>query len=196
MKQKREPLSVTIRFRDLMAFWALLALLLCLDNIFLHPLPTWSGSPFFLAIASVFAITIMTPVLTFLNWLLLLVIAWWGKVVFDVILSRDKARRGGTNSSNRWTESQSAGDRIEPATEVDDIVPIKHGGAKRDPANLGIWMFGILASAIVGGIVGARYDEYCDTAPNAYTAFSALAGASTFACIRLWLGQRREMAGN
>jgi hypothetical protein len=26
--------------------------------------------------------------------------------------------------------------------------------------NVGIWVFGILATAIVGGIVGSRYDEY------------------------------------
>jgi hypothetical protein len=90
---KRKPWTVTTRFRDLFALWVLLSLLSCLDEIFLHPLPALSN-PFFSAIDHVFAVvcavTIGTIVFAFINWLLLLLTAWWGKVVFDVILSRTK----------------------------------------------------------------------------------------------------------
>jgi hypothetical protein len=54
----------------------------------------------------------------------------------------------------------------------------------------GIWAFGILASAIVGGIVGSRFDEYYSGGLNMI--LGVLAGVFTFACIRLWLGQWRE----
>ena len=60
--------------------------------------------------------------------------------------------------------------------------------------NFGIWVFGILASAIVGGIVGSRYDEYCGCSGGPNMIFSALARAFTFACIRLLLGQWREIS--
>jgi hypothetical protein len=87
---KRKPWTVTTRFRDLFAFWVLLSLLLCLDKMFWHPLyPTWANDSFFVSFGTVvFTVTIGTIVFASINWLLLLLTAWWGKVVFDVILSR------------------------------------------------------------------------------------------------------------
>jgi hypothetical protein len=48
-----------------------------------------------------------------------------------------------------------------------------------------LWVFGLLASAIIGGIVGSRLstDAYSD-----YGVWGALAGMFAFACIRLWFG--------
>jgi hypothetical protein len=49
---------------------------------------------------------------------------------------------------------------------------------------IAIWVFGLLASAIVGGIIGARLDTgYGDG--NGFWGF--LAGMFAFACLRLWL---------
>jgi hypothetical protein len=56
---------------------------------------------------------------------------------------------------------------------------------------LGIWFFGILASAIIGGLIGARLDTGYDNS-GGFSGF--FAGAFAFACIRLWLGQSRQKA--
>jgi hypothetical protein len=52
----------------------------------------------------------------------------------------------------------------------------------------GIWVFGILASAIIGGLIGSRLDDRA--AGGLETILGILAGVFTFACIRLWLGQQ------
>jgi hypothetical protein len=51
--------------------------------------------------------------------------------------------------------------------------------------NIGIWIFGLLASAIVGGFAASLFDkDYAD-----HSAFwGVLAGVFGFACLRLWLG--------
>ena len=48
-----------------------------------------------------------------------------------------------------------------------------------------IWIFGLLASAIVGGIIGSRFDADGGN----YLLGGMLAGMLAFACIRLWLGE-------
>jgi hypothetical protein len=53
----------------------------------------------------------------------------------------------------------------------------------------GIWVFGILASAIIGGVTGSRLDDLATTG-DLITILGILAGVFTFACIRLWLGQQ------
>jgi hypothetical protein len=47
-----------------------------------------------------------------------------------------------------------------------------------------IWVFGLLASAIVGSLLGSRMEP-----PYSYDwgVWGALAGMFTFACLRLWL---------
>jgi hypothetical protein len=53
----------------------------------------------------------------------------------------------------------------------------------------GIWIFGLLASAILGALIGSKLgSEY----NNDSGFFGLLAGAFAFACIRLWLGQSRS----
>jgi uncharacterized protein YcfJ len=52
----------------------------------------------------------------------------------------------------------------------------------------GIWVFGILASAIIGGLIGSRLDDR--STGDLETILGILAGVFTFACIRLWLGQQ------
>ena len=46
---------------------------------------------------------------------------------------------------------------------------------------IGIWVFGLLASAIIGALIGQKLD-YADGG-----AWGFLGGIFTFACIRLWL---------
>lgn len=48
--------------------------------------------------------------------------------------------------------------------------------------------FDLLASAIVGGIFGSRFDYGYN---GDYAIGGILAGMFAFACIRLWLGARR-----
>jgi hypothetical protein len=51
----------------------------------------------------------------------------------------------------------------------------------------GIWICGLLASAIVGGIVGSRFDETSSLyGGTIYWLWGILAGLLTFACVRLW----------
>jgi hypothetical protein len=52
----------------------------------------------------------------------------------------------------------------------------------------GIWVFGILASAIIGGVIGSRLDDLATG--DLMIILCGLAGIFTFACIRLWLGQQ------
>lgn len=51
----------------------------------------------------------------------------------------------------------------------------------------GIWLFGTLAAAIVGGIAGSRFET--SSTSGAMVLFGILAGVFAFACVRLWLGQ-------
>jgi uncharacterized protein YcfJ len=52
----------------------------------------------------------------------------------------------------------------------------------------GIWVFGILAGAIIGGLIGSRIDDRATG--DLETILGMLAGVFTFACIRLWHGQQ------
>ena len=52
---------------------------------------------------------------------------------------------------------------------------------------IGIWVFGLLASAIVGGFVASRFESQYDYSHD-LGLMGALAGIFAFACIRLWLG--------
>jgi uncharacterized protein YcfJ len=63
--------------------------------------------------------------------------------------------------------------------------PDSQGGLMR---TFGIWVFGILASAIIGGLIGSRMDDRATG--DLETILGILAGVFTFACVRLWLGQR------
>jgi hypothetical protein len=47
-----------------------------------------------------------------------------------------------------------------------------------------IWIFGILACGIAGGLIGAQLD-YRDGGPWGF-----LAGAFAFSCLRLWLSEK------
>ncbi len=51
----------------------------------------------------------------------------------------------------------------------------------------GIWVFGLLASAIVGAIIGSKFEDL--VYPRSEGFWGALAGMLAFACIRLWVGQ-------
>jgi hypothetical protein len=57
---------------------------------------------------------------------------------------------------------------------------------------IAIWVFGLLASTIVGGMVGSRFDTY--STDNAF--WGMLAGIFGFICLRLWLaGPRAKSSG-
>jgi hypothetical protein len=49
---------------------------------------------------------------------------------------------------------------------------------------IAIWVFGLLASAIVGALVGSRFDVGYS---GDYGIWGALAAMFAFACARLWL---------
>jgi hypothetical protein len=49
---------------------------------------------------------------------------------------------------------------------------------------IAIWIFGLLASAIIGGLVGSRLEP---TYSDGWGFWGVLAGMLTFACLRLWL---------
>ena len=49
---------------------------------------------------------------------------------------------------------------------------------------IAIWIFGLLASAIIGGLVGSRLQPMYS---YDWEVWGALAGMFTFACLRLWL---------
>jgi hypothetical protein len=51
---------------------------------------------------------------------------------------------------------------------------------------LGIWVFGLLASAIAGGLIGSKFDDGYSSSSGFW---GFLAGVLAFACVRLWLGQ-------
>jgi hypothetical protein len=52
--------------------------------------------------------------------------------------------------------------------------------------SIGIWVFGLLASAIVGGLAGLRVEH--DPPYSIDWLWGILAGMFTFACVRLWIG--------
>lgn len=51
---------------------------------------------------------------------------------------------------------------------------------------VGIWVFGLLASLIAGGLVGGKFSPGWG---SEYELWGALAGALAFACARLWFVQ-------
>lgn len=56
----------------------------------------------------------------------------------------------------------------------------------------GIWLFGILASAIVGRIAGSRFETVSTS--GAMVLLGMLAGIFMFVCLRLWFGQARKIS--
>jgi hypothetical protein len=53
----------------------------------------------------------------------------------------------------------------------------------------GIWVFGLLASAIGGGLLASLLDTNPYNSGPGNAPLGVLAGMFTFACVRLWLGQ-------
>jgi len=49
---------------------------------------------------------------------------------------------------------------------------------------IAIWVFGLLASAIIGGLVGSQLEPKYS---YDWEAWGALAGMFAFACLRVWL---------
>jgi hypothetical protein len=54
----------------------------------------------------------------------------------------------------------------------------------------GIWLFGILACANIGGAVGSRFDDI--GTGGLMMIFGVLGGVFTFACARLWIGSAQK----
>lgn len=61
--------------------------------------------------------------------------------------------------------------------------PSRTGGGVR---TFFIWFFGLVASAIVGGLIGDRLGGYGDGF------WGALASMAAFGCLRLWLAPRKQ----
>jgi len=62
-------------------------------------------------------------------------------------------------------------------------------GFRRNPRAMAIWIFGLLASTIIGGFAGGLVSHLSGSSPYDQTPelLGALAGMFTFACLRLWL---------
>lgn len=56
---------------------------------------------------------------------------------------------------------------------------------------VGIWVSGLLASAIIGGLTGSVFNQPFSTDMGVW---GALAGMLAFTCVRLWLGQRSRIS--
>jgi hypothetical protein len=61
-------------------------------------------------------------------------------------------------------------------------------GFRRNSRAMAIWIFGLMASAIIGWFAGNLAVHLADVSPYAGAeGWGALAGMSAFACLRLWL---------
>lgn len=52
---------------------------------------------------------------------------------------------------------------------------------------IAIWVFGLLASAIIGALIGSAFEPMYS---HDWGVWGFLAGILTFACLRLWLGAK------
>jgi hypothetical protein len=63
---------------------------------------------------------------------------------------------------------------------------------------LGIWLFGLPASGLIGGLLGSLIDIAGGWGFNGTLGyggfFGCFAGALSFGCLRLWLGEARARA--
>ena len=55
---------------------------------------------------------------------------------------------------------------------------------------IGTWLSGLLASAVLGGWVGAFIGQALHA--SIHELFGLVGGMCTFTCIRLWLGQEKS----
>ena len=60
----------------------------------------------------------------------------------------------------------------------------------REIRTIGIWITGLLASSIAGGILGDAIDSGMS---DGYGFLGAVAGALAFTCFRLWRGDAKSM---
>jgi len=59
---------------------------------------------------------------------------------------------------------------------------------------LGIWLFGLLANAIVGRLLASLLDTNPYSSGPGNAPLGVLAGMFTFACARPWLGQSSRIS--
>jgi hypothetical protein len=59
---------------------------------------------------------------------------------------------------------------------------------------IGIWIFGLLAAAIIGGFLGSAYAEhfYPHNSDGLEPIFGVIGGMCVFACLRLWLAPKSK----
>jgi hypothetical protein len=110
----------------------------------------------------------------------------WGKLMFALFLVTHVGSFGGLLTMHMYVKPRQMKPRLERAAKnnISEQVQLR----KRDRSVMGrtiaIWVFGLLASAIIGGLVGSRLQP-----PYSYDwgMWGALAGMFAFACLRLWL---------
>ena len=59
---------------------------------------------------------------------------------------------------------------------------------KMNIRSIGIWIFGLIASALIGAFIASRLGPHGSV--NEYFNYGLIAGACAFACTKLWLGKR------
>jgi hypothetical protein len=58
---------------------------------------------------------------------------------------------------------------------------------------IAIWIFGLLAAAIIGGFLGSAYEAHFDPyGSSPAPLFGILGGMCIFACLRLWLAPKSK----
>jgi heme/copper-type cytochrome/quinol oxidase subunit 3 len=112
----------------------------------------------------------------------------WSKLMFVLFLITHVGSFGGLLTMHMYVKPRQTKTAPEEAAKHDIGEQVKSSGG-RDGAVMGrtiaIWIFGLLASAIIGGLVGSRLEPAYSS--NDWGVWGALAGMLTFACLRLWL---------
>jgi len=115
----------------------------------------------------------------------------WGKLMFVLFLVTHVGMFGGLLTMHMYVKPKPGPE--EGAKHPEQAAKHNAGDqVDRDGSGMGraiaIWIFGLLASAIIGGFAGIIAGHVGDMSPYASTElWGALAGMFTFACVRLWL---------
>jgi heme/copper-type cytochrome/quinol oxidase subunit 3 len=110
----------------------------------------------------------------------------WSKLMFVLFLITHVGMFGGLLTMHMYVKPSQKKSALEEAAKHNIGDQVESGG--RDGAvmarTIAIWIFGLLASAIIGGLVGSRLEPMYS---YDWGVWGALAGMLAFACLRLWL---------
>jgi hypothetical protein len=114
----------------------------------------------------------------------------WSKLMFVLFLVTHVGLFGGLLTMHVYVKPRQTKPGLEQASKhnIGDQVESGARDGTGMARTIAIWIFGLLASAIIGAFAGILAGHFSDMSPYASTElWGALAGMFTFACIRLWL---------